>query len=259
MVDPEPPHGFEIDHLVAHVAAYPFARADTSCVLVRDHAVELIELDEERPEDSLVRTPDGDVSALGGYCESLGIDRSRVPGRVRPLLSYGANASPVELARKLAGTDPVVPVALTEVGDLDAVFSAHASPRGGLGAAVQRSPGTWIEVALTYLHEDSLALIDATEWNYDRIAMPGRELEAYVSKHGCLMLDGTEVALAAVPARGRRFPAMETLDAVEAVRAKIAPDRTLEQFVEENALDDELRAERTRVLRETARPFGART
>jgi hypothetical protein len=224
---------------------------------VRDHEVELVELDEARLEDSLVRTPDGDVSALGGYCESLGIDRSRVPRRTTPLLSYGANASPVELARKLAGTDPVVPVALTEVGDLDVVFSAHASPRGGLGAAVQRSQGTWIEVGLTYLHEDSLPLIDAGEPNYDRIAMPGREVEAYVSKHGCLVLGGSEIALAAVPARGRRFQAMTTIDAVEAVRAAIAPDRTLEQFVAENATDPEVRAQRTRVLRETARPFGA--
>jgi hypothetical protein len=171
------------------------------------------------------------------------------------MLSYGANASPVELARKLAGTDPVVPVALTEIGDLDVVFSAHASPRGGLGAAVQRSPGTWIEVAITYLHEDAVALIDATEPNYTRFAMPGRGVEVYASKHGCLVLDGSEVALSAVRARGRRFPAMSTLDAVEAVRRRIAPEVPLERFVEQNASDPELRAQRTALLRRDARPF----
>lgn len=205
-----------------------------------------------------MRTPDGDVSALGGYCESLGIARSRVPATPVRLLSYGANASPYELARKLAGHDPVVPVALTEVGDLDVVFSAHASPRGGLGAAVQRSPGTWIQVALTYLHEDLVPLIDATEENYRRVAMPGRGVEFYVSKHGCLVLDETEVALSAVPARGRRFPAMSTIEAVDAVRARIAPEVPLERFVEENATDPELRAERTRVLRAGSRPFAGR-
>lgn len=214
-----------------------------------------MELDERRIEDSLVRAPDGDVVALGGYCESLGISRDRVPADPVCLLSYGANASPDELARKLAGHDPVVPVALTEVGDLDVVFSAHASPRGGLGAAVQSSPGTWIEVAITYLHPDLLPLIDATEENYRRIAMPARGVEFYVSKHGCLVLDGTEVALSAVRARGRRFPAMATLDAVEAVRAMLAPDVPLERFVHENATDPELRAQRTTVLRRDARPF----
>lgn len=225
-------------------------------MLVRDHAVELVELDEDAIEDSLVRAPDGDVVALGGYCESLGIPRARLPRRPVRLLSYGANASPVDLARKLAGHDPVVPIALTEMGDLDVVYSAHASPRGGLGAAVQRSPGTWIEVALTFVGEELLPLIDATEENYDRIAMPARGVEFYVSKHGCLVLDGSEVALEAVRARGRRFPALPTLDAVEEVRRRIAPDVPLERFVEENATDPALRAERTAVLREGARPFG---
>ena len=217
--------------------------------------MELLELDEARIEDSLVRAPDGDVLALGGYCESLGIPRTRVPADPVKLLSYGSNASPEELARKLAGHDPVVPIALTEIGDLDVVFSAHASPRGGLGAAVQRSPGTWIEVALTYLDPELLPLIDATEENYHRITMPARGVDFYVSKHGCLVLDGSEVALSAIRARGRRFPEMTTIDAVEAVRARLAPEVSLERFVEENATDPKLRAARTAVLRAGARPF----
>ncbi|MDQ3933709.1 MAG: hypothetical protein M3340_03665 [Actinomycetota bacterium] len=227
-------------------------------MLVRDHTVEVVEFEEARIEDTLVRTPEGDVVALGGYCESLGIAREAVPARPVRLLSYGANASPEELARKLAGRDPVVPVVLTERGDIDVVFSAHASPRGGLGAAVQRSPGTWIQVAVTYLREDLIGAIDATEENYDRIELPGVGAEVYVSKHGCLVLDGSQVALAAVPARGRRFPAMTTIEAVDAVRRLIAPDRTLDRFVWENATDARLRAERTAVLRETAMPFGGR-
>lgn len=202
-----------------------------------------------------MRTPDGDVSALGGYCESLGIARSRIPAQPVKLLSYGANASPVELARKLAGLEPVVPVALTEVGDLDVVFSAHVSPRGGLGAAVQRSEGTWIEVAVTFLHEDLVPAIDGTELNYTRFAAPGRDVQTYASKHGCLVLDGSEVALSAVRARGRRFPAMTTIEAVEAVRERLAPDVPLERFVRENATDEALRAERTAELRRDARPF----
>jgi succinylarginine dihydrolase len=76
-----------------------------------------------------------------------------------------------------------------------------------------------------------------------------------VSKHGCLVLDGSEVALAAVRARGRRFPEMETLDAVEAVRRRLAPEVPLELFVEQNATDPELRAERTAILRRGARRF----
>jgi hypothetical protein len=83
-------------------------------------------------------------------------------------------------------------------------------------------------------------------------------VEAYVSKHGCLVLDGSEVALSAVSARGRRFPALATIDALEAVRQLIAPELPLERFVFENANDPGLRAERTAVLRRNARRFGAR-
>ncbi|HEX8066762.1 MAG TPA: hypothetical protein VF520_09575 [Thermoleophilaceae bacterium] len=252
------------------MAAYPFARADQSCVVVDDHAVELVELEPRRLEDSLVRGADGEVSALGGYCESLGIGRDAVPAEATPVLSYGANASPAELSRKLAAHAPgvVVPLVLTAVHDIDVVYSAHVSPSGGVGAAIQRSPGTVVEMAVAYLGPELLATIDATEVNYDRRPLPdlrpplpgpgpgpGPGVEAYLTKHGCLVLDGDNVALAAVEAEGRRLPALRTLDAVEAVRALIAPDRTLEEFVVENRTDPELARERTAVLRAGARPF----
>jgi hypothetical protein len=221
-------------------------------VLVRDHTVELVELDAGRLEDSLVRGPDGEVSALGGYCESLGMAR---PGAATPLLSYGANASPEGLGRKLAGLDAAVPLVLVRIEGLDAVYSAHISPSGGMGAAIQRSPGTTAEMAIAYLGDEALAAIDATEPNYDRVALPGTDVEAYVSKHGCLVMDGQEVAVAGVDADGRRFPALTALEAVDAVRERLAPDRSLEDFVTENAADPALAAERTAVLRSDARPL----
>jgi hypothetical protein len=49
---------------------------------------------------------------------------------------------------------------------------------------------------------------------------------------------------------------MTTIEAVEAVRRELAPEIPLERFVRENATDPELRAQRTAVLRERARPFG---
>jgi hypothetical protein len=221
-------------------------------VLVRDHTVELVELEAGRLEDSLVRGPDGEVSALGGYCESLGIAR---PGAATPLLSYGANAAPEALVRKLAGLDPVVPLVLVRIEGLDAVYSAHISPSGGLGAALQRSQGTTAEMAIAYLGGEALAAIDATEPNYDRVTLPGTDVEAYVSKHGCLVMDGGHVAVAGVGADRRRFPALTTIEAVDAVRERLAPDRSLEEFVVENAAEPQLAAERTAVLRSDARPL----
>lgn len=199
-----------------------------------------------------MRGPDGEVVALGGYCESLGLDR---PGDTTPVLSYGANASPDALMRKLAGRPAVVPLVLVRIEGLDAVYSAHVSPSGGLGAAIQRSPGTTVEMAIAYLDDEALAAIDATEPNYDRRPLPDTDVEAYLSKHGGLVLDGEQVALAAVPAEGRRFSELSAIDAVDAVRRRLAPERELEDFVAENAADPELAAERTAVLRSDAAPF----
>jgi hypothetical protein len=214
--------------------------------------VELVEVDAANLADSLVRDPGGDVVALGGYCESLGIDR---PGAVTPVLSYGANASPEALMLKLAGMDAVVPMVLVRIEGLDAVYSAHISPSGGVGAALQRSQGTVAEMAIVYLSEDALAVIDATEPNYDRRRLPDTDVDVYLSKHGCLVLDGEQVALAGVAAENRRFPALSAIDAVDAVRRRLAPERAFEDFVAENALNAELAAERTAVLRSDAAAF----
>ena len=221
-------------------------------MLVGDHTVELVELEPGALADSLVRDAGGDVLALGGYCESAGAAR---PGDATAVLSYGANASPEALARKLAGLDAVVPIVLTRIDGLDAVYSAHISPSGGVGAAIQRSPGTTAEMAIVYMDAPALAAVDATEVNYDRRRLPDTDLEAYVTKHGCLVIDGEQVAVAGVAAEARRFPALTAIEAVDAVRQRLAPDVPLEEFVHQNATDSELAAQRTAELRRDARPF----
>jgi hypothetical protein len=56
-------------------------------------------------------------------------------------------------------------------------------------------------------------------------------LAAYRSKHGCLELDGSPVALAAVRSQGRTLPELDQLAVLERVRAQLAPELELEQFV----------------------------
>jgi hypothetical protein len=57
------------------------------------------------------------------------------------------------------------------------------------------------------------------------------EIDAFISVHGPVLVDGSPVALAAIPARERRFPAQTTPQMVERVRAALHPELTLEQFV----------------------------
>lgn len=149
----------------------------------------------------------------------------REPGEVEvdrsdrvALLAYGSNAAPEVLDRKLAADpDPVLMMRATLLG-YDVVYSNHLSAYGAVPATLHGSPGTEATVFVAYLSAAQLELIALTEPNYDLTRLEdirceledgGRlsEIDAYVSRHGCLLdSDGSPVALAAIPARARRLP-----------------------------------------------------
>jgi hypothetical protein len=168
-----------------------------------------------------------------------------------PLLAYGSNAAPQVLARKLAlSRDPVLVVPATLHG-FDVVYSAHVSPYGAIPATLQRSHGTTVEAHVIYMTEDQVELITVTEPNYEPAALEGvecrleggealAELTAYVSRHGCLLLDDAEVALAAVPASARAFVALTEPEVLERVRALTAPAEDIESFVLTSVADPQL-------------------
>jgi hypothetical protein len=79
-------------------------------------------------------------------------------------------------------------------------------------------------------------------------------LDAYVSRHGCLALDGSEVALAAIEADERHLPSLGEVEVLERVRHILAPELALERFVA-SSLDPGLAAARTAVLHGAARPL----
>jgi hypothetical protein len=93
----------------------------------------------------------------------------------------------------------------------------------------------------------ALRALDATEPNYRREVRA--EAHVYVSRHGPLALDGGPVALAAVPARGRRLPALTQPELLEALRERIAPGERPDAFVLSHLLDERLRLRRSALLR----------
>jgi hypothetical protein len=165
----------------------------------------------------------------------------------QPLLAYGANAAPAALTRKLA-TDPNTPLPLirAELDDFDVVYSAHVSPYGSVPATLRPSLGTTARVFVAFPTENQRRLLSATEPNYGRQRLEGiscrseigarlEALEAFVSRHGSLLLEGSEVALSAVPARNRRLPAMTQPQVLEQVRSLLFPERSLEQLIADPA------------------------
>ncbi len=179
-------------------------------------------------------------------------------GRVATL-AYGSNASPEVLARKLALSDQPVLVIPAWLDGFDVVYSAHISPYGAVPATLQRSPGTEARVHLAYMTEAQVGLVSATEPNYESATAVGAicrpdegepitDPAAYLSRHGCLLRDGAEVALAAVEANGRRFPALSEAETIEHLRATLCPDEDLETFVLANVTDPNLSQSRTAQL-----------
>jgi hypothetical protein len=175
------------------------------------------------------------------------------------LLAYGSNAAPKALAHKLAlSADPVL-VVPAWLRDFDVVYSAHISPYGSVPATLQHCPGTVARVHVVHVTKEQLALVTATEPNYEPTLLASvdcrldggelvGELSAYISRHGCLLIDGSEVALAAVQSTGRNFAEMSEPQVQEYVRDSLCPGESIEGFVLGNVTDPALAEARTAAL-----------
>ena len=211
--------------------------------------------------------PSGSYVLDAGEPVALSDARADLDGRV-PVLAFGANASPQALARKLGerARTSSVPVLAGRLRDFDVVHSAHVSVYGSIPAALQRCPGTTASVHVVHLSEEELSAVHRSEPNYvfahlRRIDLDlegaGRigAVHAYLTRHGCLRLDGEPVAVAAVSAESRRWRALDQPGVLAAARDRLAPGAPLEDFVLEQAGDPEVASRRTAELRRDAEPF----
>jgi hypothetical protein len=174
-------------------------------------------------------TPDRSYLYRYGEAHELPEGGPDVAGRT-PLLSYGANSAPEALARKLVSLpDLELPVLRAELEGFDIAYSAHVSPYGAVPATLIESPGTTAPVFVLHPTAEQRALLTASEPNYDLVEIDGTP--AYRSKHGCLQLDGSPVALAAVRSSGRTLPELDEPAILERVRAHVEPDADIETFV----------------------------
>jgi hypothetical protein len=188
--------------------------------------------------------PAGSFVQVGDRTLPVPPEEIAVDGR-RALLAYGANASPEALTRKLAALPPEpIPVLRVSLRGWDVVYSAHVTRYGAVPAAVVASPGTVASVHLVFPNDGQLAALAATEGQNYRLEQlvdftaeleiggeGPREIDAFIGVHGPLLLDGSPVALAAIPARDRAFPELTTPEMIDRVRAAIHPELTLREFI----------------------------
>jgi hypothetical protein len=188
--------------------------------------------------------PPGSFVQIGGRTLPVPPEEIDVDGR-RALLAYGANASPEALTRKLAALPPEpIPVLRVSLRGWDVVYSAHVTRYGAVPAAVVASPGTVASVHLVFPNDAQLAALAATEGQNYRLEQLAdstaeleiggegpREIDAFISVHGPLLLDGSPVALAAIPALDRVFSELTTPEMIDRVRAAIHPELSLREFI----------------------------
>ena len=258
--------------ILARAKGYPYDAAPTSFVVVGEGTYELTGLGPSAPSEGLagaqVRDP-----ASGEERPLAELDPRLAPGALRerlPLLAYGANRSPEALVRKrgLPGfpvDEPIVALR-ARLHDIDIVYSAHLSDYGAVASTIQHSPGTAVDIALLLVTEAQLAVLNETEHNYtvEELSELALNLEGggrldralgYVSRHGCLLVNGSERALTAIPAYGRRLEGLTEPEAIAAAAAQLGHDGKLDDLILAVAGDYEAAAARTRELRRGARPL----
>lgn len=185
-----------------------------------------------------------------------GLGQPPVAGRL-PVIAVGSNASPGQLAHKLArlglpAAVPMVPVRLRGIG---VGHSAHIGRAGYVAAAPYTDPEARGTLVVSWLDPAQLAAVDATELpNYRRVALPGgaygmtlptgERLDAahvYVSVRGLLADPATGLPR---PGGGDQAVLLDALlDASPRLRELLGPDAAT--WVRRAAGDPELRARGT--------------
>ena len=202
-------------------------------------------------------------SGVSEFDPSLCSDRT-------PVLAVGSNQSPERLAQKFGhDASHIIPVQRARLKHFDVVYSAHISTYGAVPAMLQVSGDSEVELAVTWLNDAQLQIMNHSEVraaNYAFAAMEKLELSfegggtvssayAYVSSRGHLRHDGDAVALSAIECRGRRFPAVSTAEALELVRARVAPNLDADAFVLKLIADEAYRRQVIDRLAADAVPF----
>lgn len=165
-----------------------------------------------------------------------------VEGRTA-VLAVGSNSAPEQLSRKFAGLAGEIPVLRTFVRDVDVVFAARVASYGSVPATLASSPGTVVSVFTTFLDREQLEVMHTSEsvgiaYDVEEVPVESVSIEglgdasfgmasgapysvdrvlAYAARSGLLEVSGSPVALAAVRAEGRRFPAWSQREVLASV------------------------------------------
>ena len=242
-----------IEELVERAKQYPFLRPAGSFVFTHGRTYPVPH--PAGPWSPDLEVADGDRTiSFSELCERVGAG-SHAAGNGgaadyaceerTPVFGYSSNASPDALSHKFAVLpNAVIPSIRCHVTDWDAVYSCHIS-RGYVPGAIHPSPGTDLHGTLSWLTDDELELMNASEnlgINYGFKPLKGVVATfengetitgplAYLTLHGELRINDLPVAVAGTTADNRRYGVMAETEVLELARARIAPDQDLDTMI----------------------------
>lgn len=258
--------------LLALAKEYPYVSAEGSYVFVRGQPYDLIDWSDDPLRDGYVRNLAGETVLITHHLEALGIHDVVPLGGRTPVLAYGSNAAPAQLARKFdsVGT-AAIPVLQADIAGVDSIYSAHITRYGAVPATLARSPSTTLHTFITWLSEDELSIMHESElgrpglvpgnYVYGELACAAvtskgfsdcHLLRAYISRFGALGLGGHPTALAALDATGRVFTSSTKIDVLKCVRDSLSPKHELDEFILDAVRKDVVRKSWSGRLRESA-------
>ncbi len=190
---------------------------------------------------------------------------SAMPERRIPIIGYGSNRSPEQLARKFPEPGQQIPVEAAWLADFDVVYSARISGYAAIPATVAHCPGCRLPVMLTWLSLEQLPVMHRSEgvgvaYDFGVLEVPvlgehsGRLARAfiYVNRTGAYAPDGEPVPLVEITSEGRRWRGAGQHDMQRSLALSLQAGSTAEAFVEANVANGEQRLLHSRRMAETA-------
>jgi hypothetical protein len=165
-----------------------------------------------------------------------------------PLLSFGGNGAPSWLTQKFAHfpdeVDRTVLVLTGELHDFDVGAAASLAPFGYMPATLFASPGTMVRAAIVWTTAAQVTQLTWSEIPYrfgrlddahfaiDEADVAIDQIFAYVHRLGSFCIDGSPVALTAIPATNRTATAMTQEQLLDvAANLVLGPDARAEELV----------------------------
>ena len=191
-------------------------------------------------------------------------DRRSLEGRI-PVLAIGSNRSPEQLLRKFGDQD-FLPVTCVKLCDYDVVYAAHIASYGSIPAVLARSPGTIVDIAITWLTKSQLQRMHETEAigvNYDYGVADSLKIKAdydyknqnigcYLGRRGCLNMMGNIIALKEITATKRVFNAFSQSEILKQIWLNEQKELRFEVWLKSLIQSKEARQSITATLERTA-------